>query len=800
MNGINGNNELMNNQRNATITPTAMNPIHVDPIHSFPVNQLQQFDVTLAGHIKAKDLIINISNPIIGQLDTKLDWLTSNSLAGNKCRVSFRAPIVGIYTVNVELASQSHCGLQFQAKAYDLAKVFISGSSGNCRLDETYVFSVDASEAGEGQLEIAVNEGELPNEVQVLDNGRCIVNFQPIQCIPHVVDIKFNGHNVNGCPFTVQVHQADSNNIAQPNNANLDQQMVPKGKPSLTKDERIPVNETAIFAIDNIRLSIFDKDDLVVLDPDNRPINYKLTEDAKQARYSFEFRPTIVGDFAVELKPRSDLFNGLPIDIREQFPFSLKVFDSSKVIVSDVTDGVVGHPIYFFIDASKAGSGNLEIRVSSKTRNVPNYPQTEANAKIRVNFTPTELDEHSIDVKFNGIQVPGNPFLVKVAKLPQARLPVTSGEILDHVAINEQVNFYIDYVGSKENGNLPASELTSESCQVWMLQPDNLYTRLDSVCLEPSDKKGEGVRFKVTFNPTKIGPYKLFVSVNNELLPSSPIVSNAYDINEVKVYFESAADSSDPLICATAKLNQQVAFTVDASRAGDGTLALAVLTGTGRVSVPTEVNVSERGHGLYNLTFEPTEFAPHTIDMTFNERTVPNSPFVVDILDAEGRSASQALEQQKPNLANGSSGNSTNGSAKNADGKQMIQNFEALSLNGSTGKQDGNSIKSSTNKSLAKQSNSAGSISGDSSSGASARQPPVTSKKSLAFGLVNASNIVFLESGVLESSKNQVSLVGPNDEKVPFRLAKGAPRAGEPKKVYIEYEPKSIGKFGEHSH
>ena len=34
--------------------------------------------------------------------------------------------------------------------------------------------SVDASQAGEGQLEIAINDGAVPNHVQVLGGGRCL--------------------------------------------------------------------------------------------------------------------------------------------------------------------------------------------------------------------------------------------------------------------------------------------------------------------------------------------------------------------------------------------------------------------------------------------------------------------------------------------------------------------------------------------------------------------------------------------------------------------------------------------------
>lgn len=59
-------------------------------------------------------------------------------------------------------------------------------------------FVVDASEAGEGQLEISINEGEVPNHVTVVGGGRCLVSFTPEQPKPHLIDIKFNGETVSG--------------------------------------------------------------------------------------------------------------------------------------------------------------------------------------------------------------------------------------------------------------------------------------------------------------------------------------------------------------------------------------------------------------------------------------------------------------------------------------------------------------------------------------------------------------------------------------------------------------------------
>lgn len=49
----------------------------------------------------------------------------------------------------------------------------------NCELSWSNNFAVDASAAGEGQLEISINEGEVPNHVQVINflNNVILVNY-----------------------------------------------------------------------------------------------------------------------------------------------------------------------------------------------------------------------------------------------------------------------------------------------------------------------------------------------------------------------------------------------------------------------------------------------------------------------------------------------------------------------------------------------------------------------------------------------------------------------------------------------
>lgn len=57
-------------------------------------------------------------------------------------------------------------------------------------------FVVDVSRAGEGQLEIMVNRGSVPNNVRMVNKTLFTVSFVPREPIPHIVEVKFNGEPI----------------------------------------------------------------------------------------------------------------------------------------------------------------------------------------------------------------------------------------------------------------------------------------------------------------------------------------------------------------------------------------------------------------------------------------------------------------------------------------------------------------------------------------------------------------------------------------------------------------------------
>lgn len=177
--------------------------LRVQTLENFPVTQTQFFDSVAINHCSKEQLMVSIIGPSKVPVQHRIVDLQNDTF-----RVYFTASVVGSYNFEIVQIDDPSSVASFTAKAFDIGRIHVSEIPKSCLLNTNCEFQVDASQAGEGQLEIAVNDGEVPNQVQVQGNGRCQVSFKPEYCNPHVVDIKFNGFNVPGCPFTVNVSDA----------------------------------------------------------------------------------------------------------------------------------------------------------------------------------------------------------------------------------------------------------------------------------------------------------------------------------------------------------------------------------------------------------------------------------------------------------------------------------------------------------------------------------------------------------------------------------------------------------------
>lgn len=450
----------------------------------------------------------------------------------------------------------------------------------NGTVGKSVTFLVETSQAGPGNLEVTVNGGRVPTSAQAQGQHTYAISFTPRDAQHHTVELRFNGQDVPGSPFTCKVSAAARILAAD------------------TLD-KICVGRVFEFGVESdVQPSV------EVLGPARRsvPAHVHPTSGGAAASgggggYRIEFEPVDVGDHSVEVRlPGSEHVEGSP--------FLLKAYSAEKVIVTDIRAGVIGKSVSFGINASQAGAGNLEIIVAVNGKNVPNFVQSEGNARFKVNFKPTEAAAHSLSVRFNGHAVPGSPFVCHIAAAPVSLSKATaSGEALRQAAIDADNVFELDgFDGGAEPPQVFITAPTGDAVPCRLAQRDDVY-----IC---------------SFRPTAVGRHLIAVTATGEQqhIAGSPFSCNVFDVSRVSI--SGLEQHSGP-----AALGAPVTFSVDAAGAGEGTLELVVSTATS--TVKAEVVACARG--LYDVTFVPLVCKAHFVHITFNDVPVDGNPFQIDV-------------------------------------------------------------------------------------------------------------------------------------------------------------------------
>lgn len=208
---------------------------------------------------------------------------------------------------------------------------------------------MEASNAGPGMLEVIVNNGQVSSSPKALGTALYAITFVPKELIDHNIQIIFNSEPVPGSPFRLKTVGTRFMWVQKPLN------------------DRISVHNPVAFQVKGPLSSKLSEEMFLILSPTQVRIKPEIklvaqAEDSKledELTYDVRFLPEEVGDHVIDLKSGSD---GQSV---QGCPFLIKVYDSKKVKITELSDNcILGKPVSFLIDASKAGAGNLEIIVS----------------------------------------------------------------------------------------------------------------------------------------------------------------------------------------------------------------------------------------------------------------------------------------------------------------------------------------------------------------------------------------------------------------------------------------------------
>ncbi|KRX89844.1 Filamin-B [Trichinella pseudospiralis] len=472
--------------------------------------------------------------------------------------------IVGEYQVELKTGGRQISGSPFSFRAYDPAKIIVSPMTDGT-VNRAVHFVVDASDAGVGNLEVAVNEGNIPSMAQNLGHHRYEISFVPAEPIVHTVSIRFNGDHVPGSPFQCRVRKLSESTVSV---SGLDKVAVGKLNHFIVegKDEDREEKEEATL-------------DVTITDPTGNvlPIN---VDHAENGARQVSFTPLVVGVHRIAVKYANQHVHGSP--------FTAKAYDAAQVKLYGLDSSVVvGQPANFVIDAGKAGAGNMEIVISVDGRNLPNHVQAEGNAKFRVSFTPQESKAHLISVRFNDEPVSGSPIKVNVLDASSCEL---AGAGLCNAVVGKTTHFTLDL-----------NQKNAAECNVVITAPDKIAVPVK--CFQ--QKNGQ---FRVEYTPTIVGQYEVEVTLNDRPLKGSPFKCNVFDPKQVRLV------ELDPVITG-----KETAFKVNSSDAGKAELNASIVDPDGQA---LKVEVLRAHNGEDELRFITNKAGQHKLSITYGGQDV----------------------------------------------------------------------------------------------------------------------------------------------------------------------------------
>jgi len=92
-------------------------------------------------------------------------------------------------------------------------------------------------------------------------------------------------------------------------------------------------------------------------------------------------------------------------------PFKVNIFDINQIYISNLNTGLVNQLVKFNIDTSKAGIGQLDIIVQDGQISCDAI--SRSSSQFDVIFVPHKCGLYKIDIRYNGLTVPGNSYKTK---------------------------------------------------------------------------------------------------------------------------------------------------------------------------------------------------------------------------------------------------------------------------------------------------------------------------------------------------------------------------------------------------
>ena len=546
------------------------------------VGQPQTFTVKTnkAGQEK---LVVEVDGPE-GPID-----VDANEVSKDIFNITYIPKAVGLHNVNVRYGDNAVPGSPFKVDVVappNASKCTISNlPEGNLRVGNTYSVDVDATQAGSGEMTALAQGPSVPESCSVKDCGGDLyaVNFTPAEVGPLKVDISYSEEKLPQCPLKFACN--DPTKVKVNSNA--------------VKSGSYHTNQPIQFVVSAAHAGEGDLMASVLTTGGENPAELK--HQGGQS-YLFNYSPSEGGSHAINIK-----FDGTDIP---DVPIRIFVDDSSladKIVVTQPLANKMGvflqgTPHTYKVMVAGAGQDDLEVTsVGANTDTKPTIAVTDdGNEQYSVFINASEPDDYTVNIKWGEEHVPGSPFMLPVEGKPQPENVVCVGPVYTVGSCKDvTLEANAEKAGS---GKLTASCHGDEVGKV----PVNLI-------------KNTPKTYTVSFMPPKTDIYSLNVMWHSSDVKGSPFKVNLIPPNASKCIVQGPIVPVDP--------TESIVLYVDASKAGDGTIAASAL---GDKTGEKNVLIDETKPNVFVLSFVPVPTDFYTMDVKWGDSSVPGAPFKVN--------------------------------------------------------------------------------------------------------------------------------------------------------------------------
>ncbi|XP_026077532.1 filamin-B-like isoform X1 [Carassius auratus] len=520
--------------------------------------------------------------------------------------VSYTPSVEGSYSVAVKYADEEVPHSPFKLRVqptHDASKVRASGPGLTTGLPASVPveFTIDAKDAGEGQLSVQITDQDgKPKKANIQDNrdGTYKVSYVPDKAGRYTIVIKYGGDEIPTSPYRVRATASGD-----------------ASKCSVTGPgvgPTIGIGEEVGFVV-NTKGAGKGKVSCTILTPDGTEVQAEVIEN-EDGTFDIFYTAPKPGTYVIYVRFGGENIPKSPFKVTatDEVPMMQQQSVQQQKAAAGVgfqpwvteggynpansVNGTGYRPFDMVIPFTfRKGEITGEVQMPSGKTARPEIMDNK-DGTVTVKYAPTEAGLHEMHIKYDGTHIPESPLQFYVNSSSSANVSAYGPGLVFGTA-NKTAVFTI-YTEDASDGGLDLAIEGPSKAEI------NCVDNKDGTCT-------------VSYLPTLPGDYNILVRYNDKHIAGSPFTARITEDNKRK---------------SQVKLGSAADFSLDILETDLSLLTASIRAPSGR-DEPCLLKRQPNNH--IGISFIPREVGEHLVSIKKNGRHVANSPITITVVQSE---------------------------------------------------------------------------------------------------------------------------------------------------------------------